>query len=256
MTRLDTPQVPPTRPPEAASTFPPHGGDLTAAIARFGRSAAGWLDLSTGINPFAYPLPEMPREVWQRLPDAAADARLRDVAATAWGIADPSGIVSAPGAQSLIQLLPRLRPRSTVAIVGPTYPGYATAFAQAGHAVMRCTALADIGEARVAVLVNPNNPDGRRTAPADLRTAAAALAARDGLLIVDEFFVDTVPELSVAGGLSPGLLVLRSFGKFFGLAGTRTSASRSARPTSHASCAMPLVPGRSPGRPSKSDESR
>lgn len=201
--------------------LPRHGGDLAAGEARFGRPSEGWLDLSTGINPFAYPLPDIPAEAWRCLPDGAAELALCEAAAAAWGVGDPRRIVPAAGTQAIIQLLPLLRPYGEVAVVGPTYEEHAASFGHAGHLVRPCGALEDIGEAQVVVVVNPNNPDGRRFAPDQLLDLAATLAAQGGLLIVDEAFVDLTPELSVAGRVGPGLLVLRSFGKFFGLAGLR-----------------------------------
>jgi cobalamin biosynthetic protein CobC len=201
--------------------FPRHGGELALAEARFGKPVDGWLDLSTGVNPFAYPVPELPASTWRQLPDASADRALRAAAARAWGVADPETIVAAPGTQLLIQMLPLLRPSASVAVVGPTYPGHADAFAHAGHEVTPCGSLDEIGDIPVAVVVNPNNPDGRRFAPEELRDAASLLYRRGGLLVVDESFADPAPELSVAGAVMPGLLVLRSFGKFFGLAGLR-----------------------------------
>ena len=201
--------------------LPAHGGDPAAAEARFGRPAAGWLDLSTGINPFAYPVPELAADIWRRLPDLSADLALRKAAATAWGVDDPARIVAGPGTQLLIQLLPLLRPPARVAILGPTYPGHADAWAHAGHEIVPCTGLDDIGEAEVAIVVNPNNPDGRSHAPEALRDAAAAMEERGGLLVVDEAFCDLTPDLSITHETSESLVVLRSFGKFFGLAGLR-----------------------------------
>jgi cobalamin biosynthetic protein CobC len=201
--------------------LPAHGGDPAAAEARFGRPTAGWLDLSTGINPFAYPVPELAPDFWRRLPDSSADLALRTAAATAWGVDDLARIVAGPGTQSLIQLLPLLRPAARVAVVGPTYAGHADAWTHAGHEIVPCAGLDDIGDAEVAIVVNPNNPDGRTHAPEALREAAAAMEERGGLLVADEAFGDLAPELSVAGEVFESLVVLRSFGKFFGLAGLR-----------------------------------
>jgi cobalamin biosynthetic protein CobC len=201
--------------------LPIHGGDLVAAELRFGRPELGWLDLSTGINPYAYPIPELPPSRWERLPDASLEAALRIAAAEAYGLPNPDQIVCASGTQILIQMLPRLRPYSNVAIVGPTYGEHTTCWANAGHQVMPCETLDRIGDAEVVVVVNPNNPDGRRHDPQRLLEIAEGLAARGGLLVLDEAFCDVSPELSLASQAGPGLLVLRSFGKFYGLAGLR-----------------------------------
>ncbi|MGH6959585.1 MAG: aminotransferase class I/II-fold pyridoxal phosphate-dependent enzyme, partial [Dongiaceae bacterium] len=205
----------------------PHGGNLTAAEARFGRPAAGWLDLSTGINPFAYPVPEVPAAAWHRLPDAADQARLFTAARRYYGATSGQPMAVASGSQALIQWLPRLVPAKTgaeqAAILSPTYGEHAKCWADGGYtteAIDELDAVAD--RHSIVVLANPNNPDGRRIEPAALLALADGLARRDALLVVDEAFVDVEPRLSVAAAAGrAGLVVLRSFGKFFGLAGLR-----------------------------------
>ena len=201
--------------------LPTHGGDLALAEARFGQPAQGWLDLSTGVSPFAYPVPELPADLWRRLPSVADDLALREAAAGAYGVDDPDFLATAPGSQALLQILPRLRPFSQVAVIGPTYGEYSRCFSMAGHHVLPMETLDRTVDADVVVLCNPNNPDGRRYDTARLLELADELAARGGLLVVDEAFCDPVPELSLAPHVRPGLVVLRSLGKFFGLAGTR-----------------------------------
>lgn len=201
--------------------LPAHGGDLGLAEARFGKPAQGWLDLSTGISPFAYPVPELPQELWQRLPNAADDLALREAAAAAYRVDDADFLAAAPGSQSLLQILPRLRPFSQVAVIGPTYGEYSRCWSIAGHHVLPMETLDRTLDADVVVLCNPNNPDGRRHDPARLLELADGMAARGGLLVVDEAFADPVPEASLAPHVRPGLVVLRSLGKFFGLAGLR-----------------------------------
>lgn len=208
--------------PEADTPVPDHGGALARAEARFGRPPEGWLDLSTGINPWPYPVPPLPAEVWQRLPDQDALDRLKAAAAAGYGAPDPAVVAVAPGSQALIQLLPRCRPAGRVAVVGLTYAEHARCWRRLGHAVAEVPDLDAAGEADVVVVTNPNNPDGRRIAPARLLALADRLAARGGLLVVDEAFADVAPELSLAGAAGrPGLCALRSFGKFYGLAGLR-----------------------------------
>jgi len=205
---------------ELTPALPPHGGDLAGAEARWGRPAAGWLDLSTGINPWAYPLPDLPAEAWTRLPGTVEEAALFAAARAAWGVPAECGLVAGAGSGALIQALPRLLPPGPVAIVSPTYGEHARAWAAAGHAVQ---AVSDPAQATAAVLVvvNPNNPDGRTHDPAALAALAARAAARGGLLVVDEAFGEVRPDLSLIPTLPDGAVVLRSFGKFYGLAGLR-----------------------------------
>ena len=173
-----------------------------------------WIDLSTGINAVAFSLPPMPPEVLTRLPEPDEVAALEAVAARAFGVADPACVVAAPGTQALIHLLPRLLPLGRVAVLSPTYAEHAAAWAQAGHAVFET---AEAVDADTVVMVRPNNPDG---AVAD-GGAVLRLAARGGLLVVDEAFAD-LEGCSLAPAMPrPGLLLLRSFGKTYGLAGLR-----------------------------------
>ncbi|MBC7952723.1 MAG: threonine-phosphate decarboxylase [Rhodospirillaceae bacterium] len=198
-----------------ALSLPIHGGDLAGAEARWGRPAGGWLDLSTGINPWPYALPTLAAEAWTRLPGAAEEAALRAAAARRFGT-DSVCVLAAPGTSALIQALPRTVAVGPVAVVGPTYGEHARAWAAAGHQVTEVPTL-EAAHAPVVVVVNPNNPDGRVVEPAALLDRVEPGA----LLVVDEAFGDMSPALSVAPHLRPGLVVLRSFGKFYGLAGLR-----------------------------------
>lgn len=140
--------------------LPLHGGDLAAAEFRWGRPAEGWLDLSTGINPWPYPVPEIPPASRCRLPDAAAHAALLSAAAIRWKVAEPARIVAGAGSQALIQALPRITPAGRVAILGPTYGEHARAWKAAGHEVTEIAAIEDGADAAILIVVNPNNPDG------------------------------------------------------------------------------------------------
>jgi cobalamin biosynthetic protein CobC len=193
-----------------------HGGMLDSACETYGIARDRWLDLSTGISANPYPLPELAREYWQRLPDSGLDTWLRESAARCYGVNGPHLVVPAPGTQSLIQWLPRLFPQQSVLVVSPTYDEHASAWHAAGHSV-QTGSLEELAGARIVVVVNPNNPDGRTVDPQRL-----AQLARDRLVVVDEAFADVVPEVSVAGRVEAGnLIVLRSVGKMFGLAGMR-----------------------------------
>jgi len=201
-----------------------HGGDLTEAMARYGGSPQMWLDLSTGVNPWPWPIAaDLPSKSWQRLPSRADEAALVAAAREAYAVPTGAEVVAASGTQSLIQWLPRLASEGPVAIVEPTYNEHAPAWRMAGHEVIARADLDDLPETvRHAVVVNPNNPDGRVTSRAALARAAALLHERGGWLVVDEAFADIEPETSVAGLCADlPVVVLRSFGKFYGLAGLR-----------------------------------
>lgn len=203
----------------------PHGGDLGVMSAQFPDAPRPWIDLSTGINPWPYPLPPLDPAPWTRLPSALDETVLKRAAMAAYGVADPDAILPAPGSQVLISGLPFLRPSGAdIAIVGPTYGEHAPAWARAGHRVRMIADLPDLGGPLpdVLLLVNPNNPDGRTHDPTRLRPLLSEIARRGGWMLVDEAFCDLRPDLSLAPlAGQPGLLILRSFGKFFGLAGLR-----------------------------------
>ncbi|WNK01327.1 threonine-phosphate decarboxylase CobD [Thalassospiraceae bacterium LMO-JJ14] len=194
---------------------------MSAAAEAFGTPEQGWLDLSTGINPLPYPIDDAPADIWQRLPVKADAVRLIDAARSYYGVPDEAALAIAPGTQSIIQWLPVLRETCCVQVLGPTYEEHAARWRAVGHDV---DIIDDFkkSHADILIIVNPNNPDGRTIGPDDLIDCTEHQAAKGGLLIVDEAFADVVPEISVIPACGrPGLLVLRSFGKFFGLAGLR-----------------------------------
>ena len=218
--RDDVSALPITQPAGAEPVL--HGGNLDAVRKRFPGAPEPWVDLSTGINPVPFPVPELPAEVWSRLPMRSEEEALPAVAGTRYRVLDPRMIVAAPGTQALIQLLPRLVPRSDVAILGPTYGEHEACWTRQGHRVSVVRDLAQSSHADVVVVVNPNNPTGRVTSAGTLRAVALALAKKNGLLVVDEAFIDVLPETaSLAPELPPATIVLRSFGKSYGLAGLR-----------------------------------
>lgn len=182
----------------------------------FGGTAADWLDLSTGINPDPYPVPDIPADAWMVLPRKRDQARLADAAAQAYG--STARVIALNGAQGAIQLVPMLRAPGRAAVLCPTYNEHAAALRANGWPITEVTSLEDLAGADLAVVVNPNNPDGQRFDPDALR----AMAERVGILIVDESFADPEPDLSCAPHDPPdNMVILRSFGKFYGLAGLR-----------------------------------
>lgn len=181
-----------------------HGGGIDAAAAHFGGVRADWIDLSTGINPEPYPLPLLAGDVWTALPDRGAAEALERAARTFWNVPEGVAVLAAPGASSLIARIPALLPPGRVEIPGPTYNEHAAAFRAAGW---------QEGEGGAQVIVHPNNPDGR---------FHCGIGAGAPLLVIDESFCDVAPECSLIGLTDrPGVIVLKSFGKFWGLAGLR-----------------------------------
>jgi cobalamin biosynthetic protein CobC len=201
-----------------------HGGGITAAAARYGGRPEDWLDLSTGISPFAAVLPDIPTRAWHRLPDDHLVVEARQAARGYYRSGEILPL-PVPGTQSVIQLLPRLLDgQQRVAILGPTYGEYERALRAAGCEVDLVDGVDGISDDHaLVVIVNPNNPDGRICQPDSLLALSQRMAARGALLVVDEAFGDSVPEASVAAAVAghPNLIVFRSFGKFFGLAGLR-----------------------------------
>lgn len=195
-----------------------HGGNLDWAVIAHGGVSEEWVDLSTGINARAYPVPDLSDHAWTALPTQSDLRKLMATARRAYGTS--AEVVPLAGAQAAIQLVPRLMPVGSARVLGPTYNEHAAALRHAGWDVTEVSALDDLAGADLAIVVNPNNPDGRSHRP----EALIALAQYVGLLVVDESFADPTPALSLAPHLtaeSEGILVQRSFGKFYGLAGVR-----------------------------------
>jgi len=200
----------------------PHGGNLAAATERFGEPADGWLDLSTGISPFPYPHTGVSPDSLHRLPDDTARRKLHDAARRQYDAPMTAHVAAAPGTQAILQALPAVRAGAHVAVLSPTYGEHARVWRDAGCRVTEISTLDQADGADIIVVVNPNNPDGRITPSDRLLGLADRLAGRNGLLIVDEAFSDITPSDSLAPHAEQqGLLILRSFGKFFGLAGLR-----------------------------------
>ena len=193
-----------------------HGGNLDVARARFGGRLEDWIDLSTGINRRPYPVLALAARHWNALPSQTDMDALYDAARQAY--ATGASVLAVAGAQAAIQLLPRLAPPGRARILAPTYNEFAPVLAGAAWQVDEVGEIEALAGADLAVVVNPNNPDGRQHDPAKL----LAMLSRVKRLVVDESFADVAPAVSLAVEAGrAGLLVLRSFGKFYGLAGLR-----------------------------------
>lgn len=189
-----------------------HGGGIDAAVTRWGGLRGDWLDLSTGINPRPYPVPEFGGDIWTALPDAAAFATLEAAARRFWQVPEGAAVLAAAGASALIARIPALAAAGRVAIAGPTYNEHGRAFRASGWEVVDAPAGAPAeASAGAVVVVHPNNPDGR------LQPVQQA-----ALRVIDESFCDVCPEESqIARATEDGVVMLKSFGKFWGLAGLR-----------------------------------
>jgi cobalamin biosynthetic protein CobC len=213
--------------------MPHHGGDLGRALAAYGGERGQWLDLSTGINPEPWPQTGLPDDIWQHLPSLDAHA-LRIVAARFYG-ARPEQLAATAGAQTAIQALPHCLPGDSTAIVAPTYPEYEASWKRAGKEpdilelrkeedfAPPSRALLEAANAYDTIILGqPNNPTGTRWPQGVLAEAADRLGARGGHLVVDAAFADADSEAEPPSPRDhPGLVVLRSLGKFFGLPGLR-----------------------------------
>ena len=197
-----------------------HGGRLRKAALQYGIAQEDWLDLSSGLAPWPWPIPPIPLRAWARLPET--DDGLEQAACDYYGAAQ---VLPVPGSQAAIQLLPRLRRAGKVGVLSPCYAEHAEAWRRAGYIVREVLEQEVdffLDSLDVLVVVNPNNPTGLSLTPQRLLDWHARLAQRGGWLVVDEAFMDNTPHLSLASQANQvGLIVLRSFGKFFGLAGVR-----------------------------------
>ncbi|AOR69007.1 threonine-phosphate decarboxylase [Burkholderia stabilis] len=199
-----------------------HGGNLHEAARRHGIPYDAWLDLSTGINPVGYPVPPVPADAWRRLPDDGDS--LAACAALYYDAPDPAHVLPVAGSQAAIRALPALLPPGDAGVAALAYGEYAPAFARQGHGVVSLDIGSDTLPAtlRHVIVGNPNNPTAECVPAERLLGWHAQLAARGGTLIVDEAFADTGATQSLAQHVGhAGLVVLRSVGKFFGLAGIR-----------------------------------
>ncbi len=197
-----------------------HGGHLIDAAKKYSIPLQQWIDLSTGINPNGWPIPEIPAECWQRLPESS-DGLIN----AAKNYYQCQSILPVAGSQAAIQSLPLLRQKSKVGVLNPAYAEHAYSWKKAGHEIIELSVESietQLNELDVLILINPNNPTGQRFSKTQLLNWHQQLQQRNGWLIIDEAFIDTKPEHSLSGHkVCEGLIILRSIGKFFGLAGIR-----------------------------------
>ena len=202
-----------------------HGGRLELAVREYEIPREAWVDLSTGISPSSWPVPTVPGSVWQRLPEE--DGALESAAADYYGC-ERTALLPVPGSQYALQYAPGLLPAGRVAMPQRGYTEHRCAWAAAGHRVVEYTdwttlqALLSAEEVDHVLLINPNNPSAEQVSREHLESLHRRLQSAGGFLVVDEAFADVSPEVSLASLCpAPGLIVYRSVGKFFGLAGIR-----------------------------------
>jgi len=197
-----------------------HGGHLIDAAEKYTIPLEQWIDLSTGINPNGWPIPSIPNECWQRLPESS-DGLL----AAAKQYYQCQSILPVAGSQAAIQALPLLRQHSKVGVLAPAYAEHAYSWKKAGHQVIELSIESidtQLSQLDALILINPNNPAGQGFSKTQLLSWHQQLKQRNGWLVVDEAFIDSNPEQSLSHHpVDEGLIILRSIGKFFGLAGIR-----------------------------------
>ena len=197
-----------------------HGGKLRQAAALFNIELENWIDLSTGINPYGWKVGNIPANCWSRLPEDE-DGLL----ATAKRYYNTEHLLAVAGTQAAIQIIPGLLRKRRVGMLSPTYSEHVQAWEAAGHEVISLgpTQIDEhIDSLDILVLVNPNNPTANLFSQSRMLGWHEKLKARNALFIVDEAFIDPTPEASLVSiKARPNLIILRSIGKFFGLAGIR-----------------------------------
>ena len=195
-----------------------HGGDLDKAINKYGGKKEQWIDLSTGINPNSYPHSDINIKEFRNLPSKTDILKLNEIAKISFQT--NASVSSLMGAQAAINILPVLFPIGNITILEPTYNEYNKVFSDFSRNIITVRTLHELKNSQIAILCNPNNPDGRLYSNEDL----IELSKNVQVLIVDESFIDQYPENSLSTKINNqtnNIIILRSFGKFFGLAGLR-----------------------------------
>jgi len=195
-----------------------HGGRLRQAEQRYSLAPRPWLDLSTGINPV--PWSGAPAIDWHRLPDEGLLDDLEHRAAAYFGA--KMRPLALPGTEFGLRGLASLGLPAPFAHVWPGYRTHAEALPGSTPIAFE-TIMEQARKGGTILLANPSNPDGRLIPPTDLLVLARELGDAGGWLVVDEAFMDAHEGFSLIPHLdgSEPVIVTRSFGKFFGLAGAR-----------------------------------
>ncbi|HAT84790.1 threonine-phosphate decarboxylase CobD [Cohaesibacter gelatinilyticus] len=206
-----------------------HGGDLGWAMEAYGGQKEDWLDLSTGINRRSYPFSiDRALSDIRELPSTTDLKTCLEAARLAYQCPKDLTIVAGPGTQILINSIPHILKPGRCHIAEPTYSEHRGAMELAGVPCSGFTAIDDllaqnIDQRSCVIVVNPNNPDGHTLSSPELLEFSVHLQKSNSTLIIDEAFGDIDPTQSIIPHLSSrsNIVVFRSFGKFFGLAGIR-----------------------------------
>jgi threonine-phosphate decarboxylase len=150
---------------------------------------------------------------------------------------DPETIICGNGSTELIYLLPRSLKPKTVFIPVPTFSEYERACRLSSKLRVKNYELREesnfeinpdefikaIQGCHMAFLCNPNNPTGHLLKRDEVLAIAEAAKKKRCFLIIDEAFIDFIPEESVIQNVqeNPYLIVLRSMTKFYALTGLR-----------------------------------
>jgi cobalamin biosynthetic protein CobC len=206
-----------------------HGGQLNQMAELYQIPPEQWLDLSTGISPISYPIPEIPLTIWQQLPQPSKN--LLDAAQRYYGT---KNITATSGSQAIIARLPDLFKNNVqenitnidVWLPEIGYKEHEKSWCDAGFNIKQYAQLPSADELTqhaIVVVINPNNPTGKLHQQQTLTALLKKIEALSGWLVVDEAFMDVIKPSQSIINLTENkhLFVLRSVGKFFGLAGIR-----------------------------------
>lgn len=211
-----------------------HGGNKNEAARAYGIEPAEMIDLSTGISPNPYPLSLSQLDLSDliELPQEDKAASLKNIMRKAWSVPDSAEIALASGSGALISLIPHIHKGDMrqVYCPEPAYSEHPMAWQRAGFRMIPYEAgtIPEIylNKTAAIIAVQPGNPMGHCASPDAWLELMEKAAAHKVMIIMDEAFIDLMPEQSLVPYLGrKGLIVIRSFGKFYGLAGVRLGAA-------------------------------